>query len=121
MEQVESTKKPSIIELLKKEIEKLRELNNEYKNFQSMDTEEELDNKIDELNKKITILQDRVQLRDEGLLVSKKEIENYNEKVKKVIKIKKEKSKILNDILEMLCENMNIKKKELVEELELEM
>ncbi|KAF5141146.1 t-complex 10 [Vairimorpha ceranae] len=33
MEQVESTKKPSIIELLKKEIEKLRELNNEYKNI----------------------------------------------------------------------------------------
>ncbi|WUR04199.1 uncharacterized protein VNE69_07265 [Vairimorpha necatrix] len=33
MEKIESNKKPSIIELLKKEIEKLKELNNEYKDI----------------------------------------------------------------------------------------
>lgn len=36
MEQVESNKKPSLVELLKREIEKLKELNNEYK--QSLDS-----------------------------------------------------------------------------------
>ncbi|WUR03794.1 TBPIP domain-containing protein [Vairimorpha necatrix] len=103
-------------ETLKKEYTSLI---NELKSYKNMETEEELDEKISKMKSRLEILQERVKCRERGELISKKEIEEYIQKNKKMMKIKKERSKMKNEMIETICENMNIKKRDLIEELDL--
>jgi predicted transcriptional regulator len=115
---VEPNNKIKLNEELKK---KYSDINTELRSLKSMDTEEKIDEKIKNIKSRIEEVEGRMNLREDGLLVTKKEVEEYEKKMKKIHKIYKERSKIVQEILGMLCENMNVKKKELIEEMELDL
>ncbi|EOB12473.1 hypothetical protein NBO_434g0004 [Nosema bombycis CQ1] len=85
--------------------------------IQNQMTLDELKEKIELLNGQMELNNSNIQKIEKGDLCTEKEIEEIRKKIKNYEKILKERNSIFKTVMDALCENLNKKKNELLEEM----